>query len=232
MVVVRKNKKPAVDYTSKLQPGSRGDIVVNAGIYKGRYPSRVQEIQGDLVLFDHPLLKEALLPVYRDMNFTFVMEDGGALYLFDMAVRRSDRKIELPAMWALLLDYPTRVQRRQFLRISCLWEVVIFHIEAEERRPMSSRWMEAVVIDVSLGGYRFRLPFDVAGGAVFESKDRILLRFKLGNAFYFLSGRASRVARTDKAWEVGVGFDSVPVSVEKKLFEFVRQQEIMGRDQR
>lgn len=227
-----RNKKnvPALDYSSKLQPGIKGEIVISAGAYKGRYPSRVEDVRGDTVGFDHPLMKGALLPAYRDMNFTFVMEDSGALFVFEMAVRRVDTQTGLPILWAILLDYPKRVQRRQFLRVACLWDVSLFHVEDEAKKPMSTKWLDAKVIDISLGGYRFRLPMEDSDESEFETSDRVLIRFNLAGKEHFQIGRASRIIRLKNAWEVGVEFDSLATSVEKKLFEFIRQQEIMGRD--
>lgn len=223
---INKKDLPALDYTSKLQPGIKGEIVIDAGIYKGRYPSRVEDVRGDTVGFAHPLMKGALLPAYRDMNFVFILEDAGALFEFSMAVRRVDAKTGLPILWAILLDYPRRVQRRNFLRVSCLWDVAIFQLSSELGAPMAGKWFDAKIIDISLGGYRFKTNHDMK----FESGDKILVRFTLGAKEYFLLGRASRIISLKGAWEVGVELDSLAVSVEKKLFEFIRQQEMLGRD--
>ena len=222
---INKKDLPALDYTSKLQPGLKGEIVIDAGIYKGRYPSRVEDVRGDTVGFAHPLLKGALLPAYRDMNFVFILEDAGALFEFPMSVRRVDSKT-LPIMWAILLDYPKRVQRRNFLRVSCLWDVSIFQLSNELTTPMTGKWFDAKIIDISLGGYRFKTTHNTN----FENGDKILVRFTLGIKEYFLLGRASRIISLKNAWEVGVELDSLAVSVEKKLFEFIRQQEMLGRE--
>lgn len=222
------NKKslPALDYTSKLQPGIRGEIVIDAGIYKGRYSSRVEDVRGDSVGFAHPLLKGALLPAYRDLDFVFILEDSGALFEFPMSVRRTDAKTGLPILWANLLDFPKRVQRRNFLRVSCLWDASIFQLSNEQNAPMAGKWFGAKIIDISLGGYRFKVSGDIA----FESGDKVLVRFLLGGKEYFLLGRVSRIISSQDVWEVGVELDSLAVSVEKKLFEFIRQQEILRRD--
>jgi Predicted glycosyltransferase len=221
---------PALDYSSKLQPGVRGEIVINAGIYKGRYPSRVEDVRGEMVGFAHPLMKGALLPAYREMNFNFILEDSSALYVFEMAVRRVDTQTGLPILWAISQGYPRRVQRRQFLRVSCLWDISVFHLDNELRTPMTSRWLEARAIDISLGGYRFRIADEEAAGVSFETGDRLFVRFSLADREHFQLGRASRILHPDDMWEVGVGFDSLATSVEKRLFEYIRQQEIMARE--
>lgn len=226
-----KKDVPAFDYMSKLKPGLKGEIVINAGIYKGRYATRIEDLREESIGLAHPLLKGALLPTYRDMSFTFSIEDGGALYVFDMSVRRLDTQTGLPILWGTINDYPKRIQRRQFLRVSCLWDISIFHLDMEAKSPLSARWLDARAIDVSLGGCRFRLSDDAAGDLAFESGESLLVRFNLAGHEYFQIGRTSRIVHNPRTWEVGVVFDSVPVSVEKKLFEYIRQQEIMGRDQ-
>jgi c-di-GMP-binding flagellar brake protein YcgR len=221
---------PVVDYSSKLKPGIKGEIAINAGIYKGHYPSRVEDFKADVVGLAHPLMKGALLPVYREMNFTFTMEDGGALHVFDMSVRRVETQVGVPILWANIHGYPQRVQRRQFLRISCLWDISVFHVENEVQRPMTSMWLPAKAIDISLGGYRFVIHDDVVGDLLFESEDRIFVLFNLASRRQFQLGRATRIVHREYMWEVGVSFDSLPVSTERKLFEYIRQQEIIARE--
>jgi c-di-GMP-binding flagellar brake protein YcgR len=217
-----------IDYTSKLQPGTKGEIAINAGIYKGHYPSRVEDIdlENNIVGLAHPFMRGALLPAYRDMNLTFTMEDATALYVFDLSVRRVDIQGP-PIMWANILSEPERVQRRQFLRISCFWDILIFHIDNEASLPMSTSWLPAKAIDISLGGYRFTVPDEEAGDLIFESGDRVCVRFDLASREQLHMGRTTRIIHKDEKWEVGVGFDCLPVSAEKKLFEYIRQQEIM-----
>jgi c-di-GMP-binding flagellar brake protein YcgR len=216
-----------------MQVGVKGEIIINAGIYKGRYASRVEDVKGDgdLVGFAHPLMNGALLPAYRDLNFDFVMEDGSALYVFMMAVKRADTQSGIPIMWAYLAGEPERIQRRRFLRVSCFWSIQIFHIGQELRSPMSAKWLPAKAIDVSLGGYRFKLLRADAEDLGFEMEDRVLVFFTLSGKQYLMSGRVTRVIPSFDAWEVGVGFDSVSSIMEKKLFEYIRQQEIIWRDE-
>jgi c-di-GMP-binding flagellar brake protein YcgR len=214
-----------------MQVGVRGKIQINAGIYKGHYSSGVEDIKGDAVGFAHPLISGALLPVYRDLDFDFIMEDGSALYVFPMAVKRVEIQGGVSIMWANIASDPKRIQRRQFLRVSCFWDLLIFHIGHELRKPMSEKWLPAKAIDVSLGGYRFKISKEDSGELVFETDDRILVYLVLDADQLMLTGKATRVVREDGFWEVGVGFDSMPAKIEKKLFEFIRQQEILWRDE-
>jgi c-di-GMP-binding flagellar brake protein YcgR len=219
-----------MDYTSRLQAGAAGEIAINAGIYKGHYPSRVEEIRGDMIGLSHPMMKSVPLPAYREMHFTFTIEDSGALFVFDMSVRRVDTQTLDPILWANITSAPKRVQRRQFLRINCSWDVSVFHIENEAKAPMDSKWLSAKTIDISLGGYRFAIPDETAGNLIFESGDRILIRFELASQEQFQVGRATRIVHNKKTWEVGVRFDALPAITEKRLFEYIRQQERVNRE--
>jgi c-di-GMP-binding flagellar brake protein YcgR len=221
---------PPSDYTNKLQMGVKGEIVINAGIYKGHYPSFVEDVKPEAVGFAHPLVSDALLPVYRELEFDFVMEDGGAQYIFEMAVRRVEMRDGLAIMWAVLQDRPKRIQRRQFLRVPCLWNIFIFHTEYEKKEPMSAKWLPAYAINISLGGYRFKISKEDSHGLRFQQGDKILVFFELFDKQYMLSGSAMRIEYSGDFWEVGVSFDSLPSIMEKKLFEYIRQQELIGHE--
>ena len=219
------------DYTDKMQVGLKGEIVINAGVYKGRYPTWIEEIKDKVAGFSYPIIKGALLPLYRDLEFEFIMEDSSALYIFEMSVRRVETRGNIAILWAEQLDYPRRIQRRGFLRVPCFWDILIFPLEYEKKKPMSSRWHPAKAIDISLGGYRFKLSKAEARGLRFETNDRILILFTLLEKRYMLCGKGTRIEQTADAWEVGVGFDSLPSNLEKKLFEYIRQQEMLLRDE-
>jgi c-di-GMP-binding flagellar brake protein YcgR len=230
-VAKEENESSGIDYSYKLKPGLKGEIVIDAGVYRGRYPSRVEDILEDgIVGLAYPLFRGALLPVYRDLDFTFVFEDSGALYMFEMAVRRVDTQSgSVALMWAAVFGDPRRVQRRQFLRVSCPWDVKAFQVEWETSSPMSTHWMNGRALDISLGGIRFKITDENAGGHTFESGEKVFINFPLAGRQNFQLGRASRIVHTGGAWEIGVEFESLPSSVEKKLFEFIRQQEMTGR---
>jgi c-di-GMP-binding flagellar brake protein YcgR len=215
---------------TKLKLGARGNIAINAGVYKGHYSSMVEDFKNDMVALSHPLLKGILLPVYRDMDFRFTMEDSAALYMFDMSVRRVEIRDSVPLMWVAVIGEPWRIQRRQFLRISCLWDVAIFHIEAEQKEPMSVTWKPAKASNVSLGGMGLTLDDEKTGRLRFEFGDRLMVRFELFEEEYFLTGRVTKIMHEASAWKVGLCFDSVAISIERKLFRYIRQQEMMGRD--
>lgn len=220
------SEKQDLELASRFKPGIKAEIAINAGLYKGRYPSRIEDYKGDnLLALAHPLLKSVLLPVYRDMSFLMCVEDGTAIYEYEMTVARIDLKTGVPLLWARIEGEPNRIQRRRFLRVDSFWNVKIFPLQVEADTPMQGRWFDARVVDISLGGYRFKSPHrgDIQQG------DRFLLDFTLGGRRYYLEGRASRVKMDESSWDIGVEFSMLPRSVERALFEYIRQQEMMGR---
>jgi c-di-GMP-binding flagellar brake protein YcgR len=206
-------------------------MVINAGIYKGHYATYVEDVKPETIGFAHPLMSGALLPVYRELEFDFIMDDGSAQYIFEMAVRRVEFRGGLSTMWAILQDYPKRIQRRQFLRVPCFWNISIFHTGYEKNKPMSMKWMPAHAIDISLGGYRLKISDEGARGLTFKQGDKILVFFELSGKQYMLSGSSMRIEYSENFWEVGVSFDSLPSLVEKKLFEYIRQQELIWHEE-
>ena len=218
--------KQSVELASRFKIGTKVDISINAGLYKGRYASRVEDSKGDdLLCLAHPLLKGVLLPVYRDMSFLMNVEDGTAVYEYEMTVTRIDLKTGVPLLWAQIDGQPMRIQRRRFLRVDSFWTVKIFPLQVGIEKPMQGQWFDARVVDVSLGGYRFKAPYK---GEI-QQGDRFLLDFMLAGKKYYIEGRASRIRVEENSWDVGVEFDMLPRSVERALFEYIRQQEMMGR---
>lgn len=218
------------DYATRLKPGAKGDISIEAGAFKGRYPTQVEEIKDGAYGFLHPMVQNAFLPVYKGMTMTFTTDDGGALYMFDLAVKRSERGKGLPLMWVEVVGEAKRIQRRNFLRMEADWDIFVFQLESESRTPMAETWKGAKTLDISLRGMRFLMTNAVAGESEFTSGDKLAIKFSLYDHEYYLVGSATRIMHTDDAWEVGMSFDSVALSVEKKLFEYIRQQELMGRE--
>lgn len=218
------------NYKLKLKHGVKGSIVVHSGANEGRYPTHVEETKGeDNIGFAHPFLQGSFLPVYKNMNFEFTIDDGGAIYVYPMTVTKVQKSAVPPIMWGEITDEPQRIQRRNFLRIASTWDIKIFPLDIERIRPMSMTWIPAQTLDISIKGTRFKLSEDAPKDLHFRSGDKIMISFELFEKDHFLLGGATRVVNED-GWEIGMAFDSVPSSVEKRLFEYIRQQEFKGRD--
>lgn len=220
------------EYADKLQPGMKADFVVVSGSRKGRYPTIIEECNESDVTILCPLVKTAPLPLYKDMEAVLVTEDSNALYEFEISVARMSRGSNIPCVVVDLTGDARRIQRRHFLRVDCSWDIDIFHIEQEMAAPMTVNWKKARAMDISLRGLRFRIPDIDADDLTFEPASKIMIRYDLFEKEYFVMGTTTRIQHTDGVWEVGLSFDTVGSSAEKKLFEFIREQEILSKDNR
>lgn len=237
------------EYLAKLKPGLAGEFVLSSGTHKGRYKTIVEEIDGSMVSVQPPMTRGALLEIYRGMEFCLATEDASALYEYDMTIVRIRRGAGPELVCAELTGDVRRIQRRHFLRVACdqrssrdgaarggIDALEIFDAGRETDEPMSSSWRKARPLDISLRGIRFQVD-DIASEPRPEdavmSGSKLMMSFILLGRRYWLVGTAARVVRADddSGQIVGASFDSVGSSIEKKLFEFIRAQEIANRDE-
>lgn len=224
-----KQQSLAESYIRKLKHGVKGDITVTSGTNAGRYPTHVEEVKDDMIGFAHPILQGAYLPVYKDLTFEFTMDDGAALYVYKMAVVKVSKATKPPIMWGEFIADPKRIQRRNYLRTSCLWDIQVFPLDIERKHPMSAKWLRARSLDVSIRGTRFVVIDELPHKMGFKTGDKLMIYIDVFDKEYYLIGGATRVAHKQQGLEVGVEFAAVPPSLEKRFFEYIRQQEIKGR---
>ncbi len=213
----------AIDAASQLRVGARADIHIDAGLYKGHYPSRLEDIEGELLALSHPLLRGALLPVYRDMQFEVMFEDERSPILMRASAVRSDLASSVPLLWVRPIGELLRVQRRRFLRVPCLLKGAFFSLDVEARSPMRGEWRECDVLDISLGGAKLRSS-DMRGLA---AGDRVLLSLAIeGSPFMFVAKIVRLQESPDGLKEIAVEFESLFPLAETALIRFIRKQEL------
>ena len=207
--------------------GAKVFLFNEAGLYKGTYPSRVEDVKGDLIGLSHPLLRGALLPVLRNVELKLKVETEGALYQAVVSVARGGPHDGVPILWVSPVSNAERVQRRYFVRVPCLLKTSFFLLEGEGMKAETEEWTHAVSRDISLGGLGVMMPLSLSGR--FSEQDRVLVRLPLQETTYFLAGKVVRKLRKEDVWEMGFAFEAMPGSVEKTLGAFIRQQELAGR---
>jgi c-di-GMP-binding flagellar brake protein YcgR len=207
--------------------GSKVLLFNEAGLYKGTYPSRVEDVKGDLIGLSHPLLRGALLPVLRNVELKLKVETDGALYQTTVSVARGGPQDGVPVLWVSPVSNAERVQRRYFVRVPCLLKTSFFRLEGEGIKAETEEWTHAVSRDISLGGVGVLMPLPLSER--FAEQDRVLVRLPLQDGTFYLSGKVARKLRKEDVWEIGFAFESMPGSVEKPLGAFIRQQELAGR---
>ncbi|ACZ19543.1 type IV pilus assembly PilZ [Thermanaerovibrio acidaminovorans DSM 6589] len=209
--------------------GAKAEFKVHDGLFKGTYASRVEDLRDGMVALAHPMFKGGLLPVYRDMECEVISEDSRSPMRGSCVVVRSDLSSPVPLLWVRISGPVERVQRRRYLRVSCVKEFRVFPLEVEHRSPLSGRWLRAVGVDLSLGGIRFRLAFPYR----LSREDSFLGMLPFGEAGVPAVLRLTRVERTaDGLLDCGSSFESIPGWSEKYIIEFIRTQELNSRQGR
>ncbi len=214
--------------------GAKTEIEVVSGLYKGSYPSLIQEISGGEVAIAHPMLKGALLPMLRDLEFNVKIEGGGSFYRTTVSVVRRVISAPIPLLWVKLLSPLEKVQRRMFVRVFCSLKGQAFLLEAdsetEDGEPLpplpQSQWFPVQLKDISLGGVGMSVQL---GSTDFcRVNGRYLLSLTIEDVSFFLVCRLIKVFKqVEKShWEVGIAYEGLPILVERLIGSYIREQEL------
>ncbi|MDI9369625.1 MAG: hypothetical protein GX181_02730 [Synergistaceae bacterium] len=207
--------------------GSKVSIVIDAGLYKGVYNSRLEDVSSEAIGLAHPMLRGALLPVHRSVHIKMSVETGGALFVTEASIVRGQTQDTVPILWVAPVGEASRVQRRQFVRVPCLLRTGFFRLDGENYRPEMQEWSFSVAKDISLGGIGLSIPQDkeylyVQGG-------RYLLEITFPDSLFYLVGNLVKKLPRDGFQEIGLAFEGLPGLIEKTMRAFIRQQELAER---
>jgi len=212
--------------------GSKVTLVINSGLYKGSYPSTLEEVEDALVGVSHPTFKGAFLPASRSTELFMKIESSNCIYQATVAVVRSALNLNIPILWLKLVSALKKVQRRMFVRVQTYIGANAFFLEAPdspERTTLPSKeWFFVRISDISLGGIGISIkenliPHCLEGG-------RYLLLIKIGNTAIFIVGKIVKILpKREGSVEVGFAYESLSVSAEKIMGSYIRQQELTTR---
>lgn len=208
--------------------GSKVSLVIDAGLYKGTYPSRLEDVDSEALGLAHPLMRGSLLPVHRNVQLRMTVEAEGALFSSVVSISRGLVRESLPLLWVTPVGEANKIQRRLFVRVPCLLKIGLFRLEGEEYRPEKEEWAFVSARDISLGGVGFTVQPEKEH--VFSQGGRYLLEITLQEKKFLLVGKLVKKMPKSGFWELGLAFEGVPSFVEKPLGSFIRQQELAGRE--
>jgi len=197
-------------------------INVTTGLYKGSYPSRIEDVKGRMVALSHPFFKNTLVPLYKDTSLELTIYEAKSPVMIPVKVFRRSMSNGIPILWVVPVGDPVKIQRRRFARVVCNIDVLFFSLSLEEKFPMTALWERAVGIDISLGGMRMRAR---RRKAILSEGDRLYLRLNLEEDNFLIS-RTIRVVREGDFLEAGLQFEGYPGVVEKRLIRFIRSKEL------
>ncbi len=207
--------------------GSKVSLVIDAGLYKGTYPSRVEDVDEEAIGLAHPMMRGALLPVHRNVQLKMSVEAGGALYFSVVSISKGLVRDTLPLLWVATVGEARKIQRRLFVRVPCLMKIGFFPLEGENYKPEKEEWVYVNAKDISLGGVGFTVPHEKE--RFFPEKTRFLVEIVLQEKKYLLVGKLVKKMPKNELLELGMAFEGVPGFVEKPLGGYIRQQELAGR---
>ena len=112
--------------------GSKMDLVITSGLYKGNYPSALQEIDNDMIGVADPTLKGAFLPALRGTELLMKIETAHCIYQAVATVTRSTLNTTIPLLWLKTVSSLEKVQRRMFVRVPTSIKADAFFLGAAE----------------------------------------------------------------------------------------------------
>jgi c-di-GMP-binding flagellar brake protein YcgR len=222
--------------------GSKVELEVPSGRFKGAYASRLEEVEDKLVMgLAHPTLRGARVPLMRSSEFSLKIEAFNCFYRAKASiVRDSPSDATLPLLW-LRLEVPLeKVQRRMHVRVPCSIPAEAFFLgrgkpraepspssEEEEERPQR-QWFQVRIVDISLGGCGILVSKALRSNYV--EGGRYLLSLCIEGKSFFLTGKLVTIFQKNALFVGGgLAYDGVSVFLEKLMGSFIRQQELLTR---
>ncbi|MCL2009073.1 MAG: flagellar brake protein [Synergistaceae bacterium] len=215
--------------------GSRIELVITSGLYKGSYNSTLEELEDGLAGVYHPTLKGAFLPALRGTSLLMKIETPNCIYQADTVASRSSLNVAIPLLWLKLVTPLEKLQRRMFVRVPTSISANAFFLGGPEMEDLPadavlppSEWFSVRISDISLGGIGLSLkenlvPYCLEGG-------RYLLSMKIGGNSFFIVGKLVKIlGKKTSNTVVGFAYESLSVSAEKIMGGYIRQQELMTR---
>lgn len=213
--------------------GAKAELVISSGLYKGNYPSRIEELENGLVGVAHPMIRGALLPALRSTELLLKIEADNCFYQATTVALRSTVNVTIPLLWLKLGTVLEKVQRRMFVRVPSALKTEIFFLgfDADLTEGVSfppKEWFPGKLSDISLGGVGISIRdpdniYCLEGG-------RYLLRLNIGGTSFFLVSKLVKVLKkVEGQAEVGMSYEGLAAFTEKTMGAYIRQQELMTR---
>jgi c-di-GMP-binding flagellar brake protein YcgR len=214
--------------------GSKVEIVIAFGLYKGSYPSRLEEVENGLIGVAHPTSRGALLPALRSTELLMKIEGVNCFYHATVTVMRPTVNVAVPLLWVKLVSALEKVQRRMFVRVPCSIKAEAFYLDAKEESSEEAvlsppkEWFSVRISDISLGGVGISMKKDLISYCL--EGGRYLLFMNIGGTSFFLVGKLVKIfRRNDANIEIGLAYEGLTSFIEKLMGGYIRQQEFITR---
>lgn len=126
------------------------DLVVTEGKYEGRYRTRIEEVGEKLITVGAPFEKSEVVPLREGTKVKITFWDEVAAYSFEAKIMQRIA-VPIPLFVLELPNSVSKVQRRNFVRVSALYPITFRTVTKEGLSDLH----KGTMLDLSGGGMRF-----------------------------------------------------------------------------
>lgn len=188
----------------------------------GTYKSHVQDIGDDFVAISIPAKEGKFLPLKAGERVEVVYYGEREVYQFNTLV--AGRKIDRIAM--IVLKLPSKVQlvqRRDYIRISCLQEVPFIKLKEGLSKELlkvvtndTSKFKSALLVDLGGGGIKLKMDEEMKPG------ECIMAHLHFISKDLFIYGKMMRVFQDeDNRYVCGIKFNELDNKDFEKIIQYI-----------
>jgi c-di-GMP-binding flagellar brake protein YcgR len=213
--------------------GSKVELVITFGLYKGSYASRLEELENGLIGVSHPMMRGAFLPALRSTEMLMKIESNNCFYQATVSVVRGMLNVSVPLLWLKYISVLEKVQRRMFVRVACSIKADAFFLGTDTELPEGAssppkEWFLTRISDISLGGAGVVIKENLASFCL--EGGRYLMFLNIGGTAFFLVGKLVKILKRNEVnIEVGLAYEGLSAFVDKLMGGYIRQQELITR---
>lgn len=202
-----------------VKVNDRVEIIIDNKIFK----SIIQDIEEDSIKINIPVCDGEYLSLRTNDILELNSYSNGKYFNFHCEVIERGRENNI-IYYKLSSPYKVKeIQRRDFVRVDFLNIVEFKKISKENNNEETDGFKEALMIDLSGGGMRFKTKEKL------QKYDEVILEFKLNDKINCLNAKIIRLEKTDRnEYIYGVKFINISENkrekVIKEIFNIMRKQ--------
>lgn len=169
-----------------FQPGDKVKIYPVHKKGEIYYLSQIEEIKGEEVLISAPIKLGRILPLSVGKGYTFDFYTDQAIYRANPEIVRRSREGNLFLLHVNInTEEMRKIQRRNYFRIDCLVPIKItdYIIEGPRKELISDLPEEAVIVNISGGGFKFLTKNQYEQGTTIKLQMELEIRDELVEVF-------------------------------------------------
>lgn len=173
-------------YKKKLLTGLAVELVVPEGEYEGKYRTRIEEVGERLFSVGAPFEHGEVVPLREGTKVKLIFWDEMSAYSFETKIMQRIA-VPIPIFVLELPDSVSKVQRRNFVRVTALYPVTF---QTVTREGLSDSY-KGTMLDLSGGGMRFLTEERV------DNRSLLYIQLALPNGDLQTVVRVCRVEKTE-----------------------------------